>query len=114
MSKDYKAITKDVSHYTRELRKLAPDTMASFSALAQNATKSGLVDAKTKEFAALGIAVAIRCDACIGFHIKALHNLGATREEVAEILMMTVYLGGGPSLMYAADALRAFDQFAPE
>ena len=24
---------------------------------------------------------------------------------------MTVYMGGGPALMYAADALRAFDQF---
>ena len=25
---------------------------------------------------------------------------------------MCVYMGGGPALMYAADALRAFDQFA--
>jgi len=25
---------------------------------------------------------------------------------------MAVYMGGGPSLMYAADALRAFDQFS--
>jgi hypothetical protein len=24
---------------------------------------------------------------------------------------MAVYMGGGPSLMYAADALRAYDQF---
>jgi alkylhydroperoxidase/carboxymuconolactone decarboxylase family protein YurZ len=34
------------------------------------------------------------------------------RQEIAEALAMTVYMGGGPSLMYAADALRAYDQFA--
>ena len=35
----------------------------------------------------------------------------ATREEVAETMAMAVYMGGGPSLMYAADALRAYDQY---
>lgn len=111
MTKDYVALTQDVSEYTRELRKLVPDTMAGFGSLAKAATKSGVVDAKTKEFVALAIAVATRCDACIGFHIQALVNLDATRAEVAEILAMNIYLGGGPSLMYAADALRAYDQF---
>ena len=112
MTKDYKGLTRDVAKYTRELGKLTPDAMGAFSSLAQNATKPGVLDAKTKELAALAISVAIRCDACIGFHVKALQGLDASREEVAEILMMNVYLGGGPSLMYAADALRAFDQFA--
>jgi len=43
-----------------------------------------------------------------------LVRLKATREEVAEVLGMAIYMGGGPSLMYAADALRAFDQFSQE
>lgn len=60
----------------------------------------------------MAIGVAIRCDGCIGFHSKALRDLGATRNEVAEVLGMAIYMGGGPSLMYAADALRAYDQFA--
>jgi len=37
--------------------------------------------------------------------------LGATRQEVEETLGMTVYMGGGPSLMYAADAISAFEEF---
>ncbi|HHI82476.1 MAG TPA: carboxymuconolactone decarboxylase family protein [Rhizobiales bacterium] len=114
MTKDYKAITGDINEYTRELRKLAPDAMKGFSALAANATKDGALSAKTKEFMALAISVALRCDGCIGFHVKALVRLGATREEVGEALAMNVYLGGGPALMYAADALRAYDQFAGE
>jgi AhpD family alkylhydroperoxidase len=111
MTKDYKQITKDISAYLGEMRKATPDAMAGFSALAKGATQDGVLDKKTKEFVALGIGVASRCDGCIGFHIKALIDLGATRQEVAEVLAMTVYMGGGPVAMYAADALRAYDQF---
>jgi AhpD family alkylhydroperoxidase len=111
MTKDYKKITADISEYMAELRKISPDAMQGFSALAKGSTKDAALDKKTKEFVALGISVTQRCDGCIGFHVKALKELGATREEVAEVLVMCVYMGGGPALMYAADALRAYDQF---
>jgi AhpD family alkylhydroperoxidase len=61
---------------------------------------------------ALGIAVAIRCDDCIGFHVKAALEHGATRAEVMETLGMAIYMGAGPSVMYATHALDAFEQFA--
>jgi len=111
MSKDYKQITRDISEYMGEIRKIRPDAMAGFSTLAKNATADGALDKKTKELVALAIGVTQHCDGCIGFHAKALKDLGATREEVAELMTMCVYMGGGPALMYAADALRAFDQF---
>ena len=47
-------------------------------------------------------------------HAEALVKLGCTREELAEALGMAVYMGGGPSLMYAARASEAFDQFAAQ
>ncbi len=112
MTKDYKQITADISEYMGELRAVVPDAMAGFSALAKGATDDGALDKKTKEYIALGIGVSQRCDGCIGFHVKALKRLGASREEVAEVLAMCVYMGGGPVLMYAADALRAYDQFS--
>ena len=111
MSKDYHAITKDISAYTSEMRKLQPDAMQAFHALSKAAGADGALDKKTKELVALAIGITQRCDGCIGFHSKALVGLGATRQEVAEIAAMSVYMGGGPALMYAADALRAFDQF---
>jgi AhpD family alkylhydroperoxidase len=111
MSKDYKAITTDIAAYTGELRKSVPETMDAFYALSKAATANGALDEKAKELIALAIGVATRCDGCIGFHAKALVRLGATREEITETLGMCVYMGGGPSLMYAADALRAYDQF---
>lgn len=112
MTKDYKDITRDISAYTAELRKLQPEAMHSFYALAKASSAPGSLDAKTKELVALAIGISARCDGCIGFHVKALKGLGATREEIAEIAAMAVYMGGGPSLMYAADAMRAWDQFA--
>ena len=84
--------------------------MKGFSDLAAAATKDGVLDKKTKELIALALGVAARCDGCLGFHTQALARLGATKQEVVETLGMATYMGGGPSLMYAADALSAFEQ----
>ena len=86
--------------------------MKAFGELARAATKTNVLDEKTKELIAVAIAVATRCDGCIGFHVKALVRLGASKEELNETLNMSVYLGGGPSLMYAANALAAFEEFS--
>ena len=111
MTKDYTQMTKDISEYVAKLRASVPETMDGFSALSRAATADGALDKKTKELIALAIGVTQRCDGCIGFHTKALKSLGATKEEISEVLGMCVYMGGGPALMYAADALRAFDQY---
>jgi len=112
MKKTYTDITKRISSDLRKLRQDIPDTMKAFSALAQAASREGALDKKTKELIALAIGIATRCDGCIGFHMQALVKLGATRQEVEETLGMTVYMGGGPSLMYAADAISAYEEFS--
>jgi len=111
MEKNYPEITREISANLRKLRKDIPDAMQGFSALAQAATRDGALDKKTKELIALAIGVAAHCDGCIGFHAEALVKLGATRQEVEEALGMAIYMGGGPSLMYAADAIAAYEQF---
>ena len=110
MPKDYKQITKDISGSLAKLRAEAPEMMKGFSDLAAAATKGGALDKKTKELIALALGVAARCDGCLGFHTQALVRLGATEQEIVETLGMATYMGGGPSLMYAADALTAFEQ----
>ena len=111
MTKSYPEITKRISNGMKTLRSDITDTMQGFSAMAQAATKDGALDKKTKELIALAIGVSTRCDGCIGFHAKALVDLGATKEEIEETLGMAIYMGGGPSLMYAADAMLAYEQF---
>ncbi|MDN3653898.1 carboxymuconolactone decarboxylase family protein [Thalassotalea ponticola] len=111
MTKSYKEITNALSANLQQLRPTIAETMKGFSMMAKAATSDGVLDKKTKELIALAIGVSTRCDGCIGFHAKALVQLGASREEVEETLAMSIYMGGGPSLMYAADALQAFDEF---
>nr|WP_254007697.1 carboxymuconolactone decarboxylase family protein [Rhizobium sp. L1K21] len=94
------------------MRRSIPDTMGGFSQLAHGACKDGALTTKTKEMIATAIAIATRCDGCIGFHVEALVKLGCTWDEFNEVLGMTIYMGGGPSLMYAADAVTAFEQFS--
>ena len=61
---------------------------------------------------ALALGVAARCDPCLGYHVQALVKLGASRQELDETLGVAVYMGGGPSLMYAANAIAAFEEFS--
>ena len=62
----------------------------------------------------MAIAVAIRCDGCVAFHAKAALEKGASRDELMETMGMALYMGAGPSLMYAAQAVEAYDQFAAQ
>lgn len=104
----------DVQELTAQLRNLrgaAPEVMKAFAGIAQAALAGAALDKKTKELIALGIAVAVRCDDCIGFHVKAALEQGASRDEVVETLGMAIYMGAGPSVMYASHALEAFGQF---
>jgi len=72
------------------------------------------LDQKTKELVALGISVAVRCDPCVAYHAQAAVKHGASREAVAETLAMAIYMGAGPSVMYAAKALEAVDQLTSD
>lgn len=110
MTKSYREITRSVSSSLAKLRADTPDVLKAFSALAEAAMREGALTHKTKELIALALGVAGHCDACLGFHLKALNRLGATRAEVEEALGVAVYMGGGPSLMVAADALTAFEE----
>ncbi|HEX5685288.1 MAG TPA: carboxymuconolactone decarboxylase family protein [Ideonella sp.] len=108
----YQALTSGVSAQLSTLRTDQPAVMKGFSELAKASLADGALSAKTKELIALALGVAAHCDACIGFHARALVRLDATKAEVEEALAVAVYMGGGPSLMYCASALAAFDEFA--
>lgn len=111
MSDKYNQLTKGIGAQLAKMRKDMPEVMTAFGALSQAATKDGVLDKKTKELIAVALAVANHCPACIGFHSQTLVKLQASREELMETLGMAVYMGGGPSLMYAAEVLEAFDEF---
>ncbi len=111
---DFRELTADISRNLTPLRAGQSEVMKAFGALSRAAMAPGALDAKTKELIALAIGVAQRCDGCIGFHTKALVQMGTTEAELQEMLAVAVYMGGGPSLMYAANTLAAFQQFSAQ
>lgn len=92
------------------LRQASPEVMKAFSEMSRAAHVGEALDGKTKELVALAIGLAVRCDPCIAYHAEGTVKQGASRAEVAETLAMAVYMGAGPSVMYAAKALEAVDQ----
>ena len=105
-------MTRNVSAHLASLRSSTPEVMKIFGELGRAATSDGALDRKAKELIALALSVAARCDPCIGFHMQTLVKLGVTRQELDETLAVTTYMGGGPSLMYASNAIAAFEEFS--
>lgn len=61
---------------------------------------------------ALGIAITVRCDGCIAYHVHDSLQAGSSSEEILETIGVAVMMGGGPSVVYGCEAMEALDQFA--
>jgi len=88
LSKDFAVIAHDVTAGIGLLQQGAPNPMKAFGALSVAATASKAIDTKTKELMALAIGIAVHCDGCVAYHTKMAHQHGATREEVAETVVL--------------------------
>ena len=108
----YQDITQNIAKNLKTLHQDTPKLMQGFGQLSQAALENSVLDTKTKEFIALAIAVEKRCDDCIAFHTKALVKLGASLQEIEEVLGVAVMMGGGSSLMFATHVLDAFHEFS--
>lgn len=106
---DWSEFTDQTNERMAILRKAMPAVAKEFGGLAREAIAAGALDSKTKELIALAIGIAARCDGCLAFHVKAAARYGATREEIVETIGVAVYMGGGPSMIYGAEALSAYD-----
>jgi len=112
MYNDWNETANELSKLFQEFRKAHPEVAKGFSSLAQAASADGALAAKDKELMAVAIGIATHCEGCIAFHTKAAAKQGATREEIVETIGLCIYMGGGPSFAYGAQALEAFDQFS--
>ncbi|BAK78140.1 alkylhydroperoxidase like protein, AhpD family [Pseudogulbenkiania sp. NH8B] len=111
MSHNYQELASAIGSKVAELRREIPETMKGFGQMSRAAHNDGALSNKNKELIALAIGIASRCQGCLAFHAKALVELGCSRGEFLEMLQVAVYMGGGPSLMTAAEALMAYESF---
>ncbi len=108
----YSDVIDDLKEPTRALRHCDHDAWNGFAELHRAAVADGVVPSRIKELVALAIAVAKECDGCIAYHASAAARLGATEEEVAEVLGVALLMGGGPASVWAPRAFDAYREFA--
>lgn len=111
MLKDHTRKYHELVGLMEQLGKEIPQTMEAFEKLHRASTADGALPKKTKELIALGIAITVRCDGCIAFHVSDALRSGASTSEVVETIGVAVMMGGGPSVVYGCEALEAMHQF---
>jgi len=112
--KSYPDIHAHIQKLMGEIQREMPSVMEGFGKLHHAAVADGTLDPKTKELIALGIAISVRCEGCISFHVHDAVKAGATRPEIVETIGVAIMMGGGPSLMYGVEAYEALGQFEAE
>jgi AhpD family alkylhydroperoxidase len=111
MIKDYSKNYNDLTRLMEELGTKIPDTMKGFNELHKASIAEVALTTKTKELIALGIAITVRCDGCIAFHVNDALKSGASSQEIMETIGVAILMGGGPSVVYGCEAMEALSQF---
>jgi AhpD family alkylhydroperoxidase len=93
----------------KEFNQLHPELIKGFGALSRGAAATQHLDAKTREFIALAVAVTTRCEGCIDAHVRKAKAAGASKQEIVEALGVAVALNAGAALTYSFHALDAVD-----
>jgi AhpD family alkylhydroperoxidase len=106
-----KGVLDELRPLHRELRHAIPDVYKTFTEFHHASFAAGSLDVKTKELIALAISVIERCDGCIASHSEGAARAGATRQEAAEAIGVSLLMGGGPSTIYGPRAYAAFCEF---
>lgn len=93
----------------KEFSQLNGDAFKTFIAFDQQAMKAGELSIKEKELIAIAVAHTTGCPYCIDIHTKGAKKEKATKEEVAESIMVATALKAGSALAHGVNAIIAFD-----
>lgn len=89
----------------REFAEMSRGTARHLKFMRQEAIFSdGILPARLKALMAALWSVSVRCEPCIRFYMQKAHELGATREEIGEILAIASTMGGCVGETWAAKA----------
>ena len=89
----------------------SPEVGKAFRGLTSAAHEGEHLDAKSREIIAIGISVALRCEACILSHVNTAIMHGVTFDEIVEVVEVAVSMGGGPSVAYGSMAVAVAKEF---
>lgn len=94
------------------LRRLAPAGFTAWEQLhhASFGSDAGALDRLHRELTAVAVSLTTQCPYCIGTHVAAAKRLGATEEQLAEVIFIATAVGAGAPLAHGGLALRVYDE----
>jgi AhpD family alkylhydroperoxidase len=73
---------------------MTPEIKKAYMAFYKATYGGGELDLLTKEFVAIGAALALGCKGCLEGHMKKAKKLGATSEQISEVVGVTLGVAG--------------------
>lgn len=107
---DYREEIRAMRKTNGHMLSLTPEFGKILGDFHQKAAEGRALSNKHKELISLGIAISIRCDACILGHVESALRHGATIEEIVEVGEVALSMAGGPAMLYAAKAVECAEQ----
>jgi AhpD family alkylhydroperoxidase len=100
-----KDIEKAAKMYT-----LKPEMMKAFLDLDAKIFADGSLDKKAKELIAVACAHITQCPYCIEGHVKGAKKAGASDEQIAEAIFVSVAMKAGSSMAHSCIAMEALEE----
>jgi AhpD family alkylhydroperoxidase len=98
----------------KHMRELAPEAYRAFLEFEQKSMADGAIPAKYKELMAIAIAHVTQCPWCIDAHTKRALRHGATEQEIAETIFVSMVLAAGAAWSHGGLTLQCVHEHQAE
>ena len=90
----------------KSLEANAPDAMKAFVAFDKAALAAGAIPVKYKELMAIAVALTTQCPYCIEIHSNKAREIGASDQEIAEVVMIAAALRAGAAITHGTHTIK--------
>ncbi len=109
---DWKEYKGQIAGAVREMAALNPDVVKAYAGLHYANSKAKHLDTKTRELIGLAVAITLKCDGCIDVHAEGALRAGATKEELVEVMGVTISVNAGAAMVFSARAIDAYNAYS--
>lgn len=97
------------ANYMGDLQDAAPEMVAAFFNFDKAVFNKdfGSLNLASRELIAVGVAVTTQCSYCIADHAKRAVNAGASKQDVAEAIMVATALRAGGGITHGWQAMKS-------
>lgn len=67
------------------------------------------LDLKTKELIAIGVSLAVKCEGCLEGHLKKALEIGCTKEEISDAIVVAIGIAAAGILDFSDKAATKLD-----